>query len=1025
MNMWLVKKCLRIAESLIAVAMLWACTSSNDDGGFAGGTTEDAGIIADLNVAGVTQKGPFVKGSAVTVQGIDCKTLELTDEHFEGKVKSDKGEFVVDSVTLSSTCAVFEVSGYYLNELTGKKSSEKLTLHALTNLKDRENVNINVLTELEYERVMNLVNDGGKSFADAKKQAEKEVLASFNVKGNVAEAEDLNIFEKGEGNAALLAVSVMVQASAIEAKLAERLDEYSAAISQNGSLDADAKKEFAKWATTAVASGKLDTIRKNIESWGYADDVPPFETYVKAVADGDSVTLSSASKNSGSGAGMTSSSRHSGLDPESSSSKDGSIYDAVKNTLTDSRDGQVYKTVTIGNQIWMAQNLNYKTEFSYCYNDSSKYCDKYGLLYTWAAAMDSAKTGCGDGKICSPTLPARGVCPDGWHLPSKEELAALYDGVGGGEPLMSKTEWSSNNGTDDYGFSVYPAGKYYPYSNLEKYTSLGNYTAFWSSSEQDALSAHILEFMGIPSGMSPYGKGTGLSVRCVKDSGSEAGMTSSSSSIPRNDVSSSSSWSGAIGSGDSVYFDWSLPKETYLNPKIKYDSIVDSRDGQVYKTVKIGKYNWMAENLNYTDSVKTPNLKENNWCYGDKLENCKVTGRLYSWSAVIAAGEHECGVGMSCKFRSRVQGICPSGWHLPDTSEWSELISAVNGRTFAGKMLKSQSGWLNEGNGLDAFGFSAIPGGSRVGYVNQVYEFEGWNAYFWSSTERDSALAYSMNMDTGLDGATYGSASKDYGFSVRCVENYVIASSSSSLSSSSRLAESSSSENFDWSVRKFEYLNLDKANYDEFKDKRDGKIYLTVEIGSHVWMAENLNYADSARTPSLKGKNWCYDNKEQRCDVAGRLYTWAAAIDSVALASNVGNPMTCGSKSPCALSGKVQGICPEGWHLPDTTEFRDLFNAAGGISELGAVLRSQTGWVESFMTPTDGLGFSAIPAGKRLADGNFRYVGSYTDFWSSTVRSQEDKVYSFIMSYSGLNENAGFATNVGKDEAISIRCVKD
>ena len=76
---------------LVVGTMFWACSSS-DDKSVAGGSTEDAGIIAikDLDVAGVTQKGPFVKGSAVTVQGIDCKTLQLTDEHFEGSVKSDK-----------------------------------------------------------------------------------------------------------------------------------------------------------------------------------------------------------------------------------------------------------------------------------------------------------------------------------------------------------------------------------------------------------------------------------------------------------------------------------------------------------------------------------------------------------------------------------------------------------------------------------------------------------------------------------------------------------------------------------------------------------------------------------------------------------------------------------------------------------------------------------------------------------------------------------------------------------------------
>ena len=138
------------ALGVLAVsAMFWACS---DDKSVAGGSTEDAGIIANLNVAGLTQKGPFVKGSEVTVQGIDCKTLKFTDEIFEGKVKSDKGDFAIDGVSLKSTCALFEVTGKYRNELTGKKSSEELTLHALTNLKDRKNVNINVLTELEYER---------------------------------------------------------------------------------------------------------------------------------------------------------------------------------------------------------------------------------------------------------------------------------------------------------------------------------------------------------------------------------------------------------------------------------------------------------------------------------------------------------------------------------------------------------------------------------------------------------------------------------------------------------------------------------------------------------------------------------------------------------------------------------------------------------------------------------------------------------------------------------------------------------
>ena len=273
--------------ALASMTFLAACSSS-DDKGVAGGASGDAGIVAikDLDVAGVAQKGPFIKGSTVTVQGMDCKTLKFTDEFFEETVKSDKGEFTFDDVTLSSTCALFEVTGYYLNEVTGEKSSEKLTLRTLTNLKDRNNVNVNVLTSLEYGRVMNLAAGKEMSFADAKKQAEKEVLASFGIVGatrETSEFENLNIFEKGDGNAALLAVSVMMLANAGDANLAERLDEYSATIAKNGSLDEGSKAKMVDWATSAAANGTLDSIRKNIESWGYADEVPAFESIISAV----------------------------------------------------------------------------------------------------------------------------------------------------------------------------------------------------------------------------------------------------------------------------------------------------------------------------------------------------------------------------------------------------------------------------------------------------------------------------------------------------------------------------------------------------------------------------------------------------------------------------------------------------------------------------------------------------------------------------------------------------------------------
>jgi hypothetical protein len=130
-----------------------------------------------------------VTGSVVNVQGVDCKTLELTGESFEGSVKSDKGDFDIENISLSSSCALFEVTGYYLNEVTGKESSEKISLKALTDLSVRKTVNVNLLTHLEYERVKHLVTVEKMDFSAAKAQAEKEVLTSFDIANDVDEFE--------------------------------------------------------------------------------------------------------------------------------------------------------------------------------------------------------------------------------------------------------------------------------------------------------------------------------------------------------------------------------------------------------------------------------------------------------------------------------------------------------------------------------------------------------------------------------------------------------------------------------------------------------------------------------------------------------------------------------------------------------------------------------------------------------------------------------------------------------------------
>ncbi len=480
---------------LAFVSMFSACS----DDKVAGGSSDDAGVYAvkDLDVAGVSQKGPFVKGSAVTVQGIDCQTMELTGEIFEGTVKSDKGDYDVSSINLSSPCAVFEVSGYYLNEVTGAKSADVVTLQAITNLKDRKNVNVNVLTSLEYGRVKVLATE--MSFAEAKKQAEKEVLMSFGVAGAMEanlKFEDLNIFEKGNENATLLAVGVLLQGDGDLGVLAKRLEKFVDDIAQDGEWnDSQTKTEIAEWAIAAASSGKLDSIRKNIESWGYTDEVPTFEMFVDALMASSSSTThgSSSSSNGGEGSGN-------------------SLYEAPCKTdgvdtceyseLMDERDAQIYKTVKIGNQVWMAENLNYKTENSYCYNDSTTYCDMYGRLYTWDVAM--------------------GICPSGWHLPDSTDWKILVETVGGwneaGKILKSKTGWISFENGDNYGFSLLPGGFRHGGGTF----NLKGYTAYlWVASENPDTTSYarsiVAEYAAIDS-FSDALKDNAYSVRCIKDS---------------------------------------------------------------------------------------------------------------------------------------------------------------------------------------------------------------------------------------------------------------------------------------------------------------------------------------------------------------------------------------------------------------------------------------------------------------------------------------------------------------------------
>jgi len=220
---------------------------------------------------------------------------------------------------------------------------------------------------------------------------------------------------------------------------------------------------------------------------------------------------------------------------------------------------------------------------------------------------------------------------------------------------------------------------------------------------------------------------------------------------------------------------------------------------------------------------------------------------------------------------------------------------------------------------------------------------------------------------------------------------------------------------WNWNVPKECRFNPN-ITYGTMTDSRDKKVYKTVKIGDQTWMAENLNYADSATTPSLLNRSWCYNNDSANCAVAGRLYTWAAAIDSVALYDG-GNGVDCGCRKTCTLPDTVHGICPPGWHLPTQAEWDTLLTAVGGSSNAGTKLKSQTGWCSNG-NGTDSYGFSVLPAGLRYYNGDF-YDAS-AGFWSATQYSSNN-AYCMSPDYIALAD----LTDYYKSYGYSVRCLKD
>jgi len=294
-----------------ALALATAFTLSCSDSG--GGSDP----IKKAKISGVSQKGPFIAGSKATLYELNDK-FEQTGRSFTDIIADDKGSFEIKNIELVSPYAMLEANGFYRNENTGEVSKAPITLFAIADVREKDQVNVNILTHLEYYRVLNLVENESMSVKDAKKQAQKEIFAVFGIDSdNFKDSEDMSIFGNTESDAALLAISVLLQGDLSEGEFSQRLVNFSKAIEDGGSWNDDgAKKDMADYAAKmdnqiqycnygpgncwimptgdfcqsgtlvpdcsggSVYHTTLSFIKSNILGWGLSSEVPDFGNYI-------------------------------------------------------------------------------------------------------------------------------------------------------------------------------------------------------------------------------------------------------------------------------------------------------------------------------------------------------------------------------------------------------------------------------------------------------------------------------------------------------------------------------------------------------------------------------------------------------------------------------------------------------------------------------------------------------------------------------------------------------------------------
>ena len=463
------------------------------------------------------------------------------------------------------------------------------------------------------------------------------------------------------------------------------------------------------------------------------------------------------------------------------------------------------------------------------------------------------------------------------------------------------------------------------------------------------------------------------------------------------------------------------PPQTTNTPCAGAPTVTDY-DGNVYNTIQIGNQCWMKENLktlHYADGnsitlMTSGNSSSTGYCYrpGNNEDNVASYGYLYNWTALMHNNTSS-ETNPSC-----VQGVCPTGWHIPSDAEWDQLLTYVSGQsaylcngstTNIAKSLSATTGWGtssgtcyvgNNPSTNNATGFSALP----AGYYSGGFDYFGGYAFFWSSTSY-----YNRKIMCNAADVQRSNGSASVAYSVRCLRD---ADENGDIDNSFGQACPGAPTVTDY----------------------DGNTYNTVQIGNQCWMKQNLrttHYANGATislgtsTSSTTAYRYNPGGSETNVERAGYLYNWTAVMH--------------GEYSSTSNPSGVQGICPTGWHVPSDAEWTQLTDYVSSQSSyrcgttntyIAKSLASTMGWNNSTSTCAVGnapstnnaTGFSAVPAGF-CGGSSFYDAGAYANFWSATQNaSNPGCAWYRYLRYS--NANVGRYSD-SKSNGFSVRCLRD